>query len=90
MKVVDGKCTAANKCSISNCEVCPTYQSSEMCVLCKTGFSLYPQDKTTFCTETMAGCLSLNFYDKNQCTMCHPNYYFTDGKCTKTTAYTVN
>lgn len=90
IKVLGGDCKAENKCTIPNCDICGVDNQVEICVMCKTGFSIYPKDTNDFCSSVIPGCLALNFYDNTQCAMCHANYYFKDGQCEKSSAYSIN
>ncbi len=86
-----GKCTSDKKCAIPDCKHCGFDNGKEICIFCNSGFAIFPTDDKNQCKSTgLSGCLALNFYDEEQCSLCKAGYFFKDGKCSGTSVYKVN
>lgn len=89
--IVDGKCVKSNLCNLKNCRHCGFENGVEVCIFCDKGFSIFPIDANTQCkANNIEGCLSLNFFDESKCSLCKAHFYFSNGKCVKSTAYDIN
>ena len=87
----NGLCSADKKCSLENCKHCGFDNGKEICIFCNSGYAIFPTDEKNQCKSTgLGGCLSLNFYDDQQCSLCKVNFYFDNGNCTATDVYQMN
>lgn len=74
---VDGKsCVKGGKCKTENCEVCYRDQFSDVCKVCKTGFSLNSLTHRQ-CLQSVPNCSILNEYDPKKCSECAAGYVAT-------------
>lgn len=82
MTLISGKCSADKKCGLLNCKYCGFDAEKEICVLCDSGYSIFPTSVTDQCKSSSdSGCLSLNFYNEKECSLCKAGFYYKNGKC---------
>lgn len=89
MTLSSGLCTSEKKCSLEHCKNCGFDNGKEICIFCDSGYSIFPTSVNDQCTSGMSGCLSLNFYDKNECSLCKNGFYYKNGKCEGTSVYSL-
>ena len=86
----EGKCDKGEKCSIENCLVCRNLGNGEECLHCANNFtSMRKDDGTSTCVfqnSYTLNCRLAEFNNPRVCLECDINYYYSNGRCLRTTA----